>query len=548
MASREGSRLIKNSVLTLFNTFFMLTTTWVISIWVARQLGPANYGIFNLVLWVTGTVTWAVGMGLIHAVTKFVAEYNGRGEKECLRPIIMFVLRVELMVSAVATILLLVFQSQIADFFFSPKETFFFFLAFLGLIPGILTAVFSSAIEGIQKFEFFTYANLIITPLAFACKIWVLVSGQGINGLLIVMLVTSFVNALFYFIVLVKEGVFTTKSIPLAKDIKHRIGAYNRSVIAILLCDKIVWDKSENFFLGRFCSAAEIGYYNLGYNVAQKFISILPMTFWKVLFPAMSTYFGAGDRNKMKRLFFLSTRYLAFVAFPMGAAGTILAYQIIHFMYGHEYIGAQRVLQIVFSCSILSSLSNPASAVLYGFEKQAFIYRYGAVLAVVNLTLDFFLIKKYGALGAAICYGITTVLGSVGGLIYTCKTMRLKYPIVSVFKIVFATIIMGTVMEIIILQNGELPGFILAIFAGIVVYLICSLVLGTFESEDYAVLGSFKAALPGKLKTAVDSIIEFISAFKHSPDGPAQETTADQPETEAQPPATERLQDQTSRE
>jgi len=64
MENTKGGRLIKNSALNLFNTFFMLATSWVISIWVARQLGPSNYGIFNLVLWFTDSVTWVIGMGL----------------------------------------------------------------------------------------------------------------------------------------------------------------------------------------------------------------------------------------------------------------------------------------------------------------------------------------------------------------------------------------------------------------------------------------------------------------------------------------------------
>lgn len=509
-----SSRLIKNSVVTLFNTFFMIMSSWIISIWVARQLGPENYGIFNLVLWLTGTVTWAVGMGLIHAVTKFIAEYNGKTDKKDLRSIIMYVLKIEISISIFSMIVLLIFCSQIADFFFTPKESFLFMLAFLGLLPGLITAIFSAAIEGLQKFEYFAYSNLIISPVSFMAKVFVLFTGKGIHGLLIVMLIFSVVNCIFYYIVLKKEGVFSGENGSLGKDIRKRIQTYNRSVIAILMCDKIVWDKSENFFLGRFCNAKEIGFYNLGYNVAQKIISILPTTFWRVLFPAMSNYFGSGNRKKMERLFFLSTRYLAFISFPIGIAGMILSYQIIHYLYGHEYIGAQRVLQIIFAGSIFSSLSNPASAVLYGFERQSFIYKYGAVLAVLNITLDLLLIKPFGAHGAAICYGITTIFASVGGLIYTCRTMKLQYPIASVFKIVFATIIMGSVMEIIILHKNDLSGFIISALAGIFVYLTSSLVLGTFEQEDYVLLQSVKAVLPGKTKMIADWIVTLLAQFK----------------------------------
>lgn len=514
MAGSQGSRLIKNAVVTLFNSFFLMATSWVISIWVARQLGPANFGIFNLVLWATGTISWVVGMGFIHAITKFIAEYYGKGDHQNLRPIILYVLKLELGVSTIGMVILIIFQTPVADYFFTPKESFFFFLAALGLVPGVVTAIFSATIEGIQKFEYFAWANLIISPLSFAAKVFVLLTGKGIAGLLVVMLIFSFANAIFYLIVLIKLGVFKGGSYHLAKEIKGRIHQYNRSVIAILMCDKIVWDKSENFFLGRFCSSTQVGYYNLGYNLVQRIMSMLPATFWRVLFPAMSTYFGSNDRVKMKRLFYVSTRYLAFIAFPIGVAGMILAWQIIRFLYGHEYIGAQRALQILFISSIFSSLSNPASAVLYGFEKQAFIYKYGALLAVFNLTINFFVIKTYGATGAAVCYGITTLLASMGGLFYTCRLMELRYPFVSIFKIAFSTIIMGIVMELITMRDHALPGFIFSIIAGIAVYLICSFALGTFEEEDYILLKSARTALPGRSKILVDWLLVFIAQFK----------------------------------
>ncbi|MBN1308706.1 MAG: flippase [Chitinispirillaceae bacterium] len=511
----SGTQLIKNSLLTLFNSFFVMITSWVISIWVARQLGPTDYGIFSFILWLTGTVSWIMGMGLVHAVTKFIAEYQGKGDRRKLTAIIVYVLKIEVLVTTISMGALIILKTKIADFFFSPNESLFIFIAALGLLPGMITAIFSAAIEGIQKFEYFTYSNLIISPLSFAAKIVVLASGKGITGLLYVMFFFSFVNAIFYFFVLKREGLLAPRAYtPLETGIRQRIQRYNRSVIAILLCDKIVWDKSENFFLGRFCSSQEIGFYNLGFNIAQRFMSVLPATLWRVLFPAMSSYFGSGDKKKMRRLFFLSTRYLAFVTFPVGVGGMILAYQIIHYLYGHEFIGAQRVLQIIFATSIVATLSNPASAVLYGFDRQSFIYKFGTLLAVINITLDLILIRRYGATGAAVCYGITTIIGSTGGLIYTCSIMRLRYPLVSIFKITFATIVMGIVMELIIIQNGEFPGFIIATAAGGATYLISALVLGTFEKEDYTLLQSVKKVCPEFMKKAVDKACRTIAQFK----------------------------------
>jgi O-antigen/teichoic acid export membrane protein len=516
----HGSRLIKNSVFVLFNTLFMYITGWIISIWVARQLGPSNYGIFNLVLWFTDSFTWFIAMGLTHAVTKFIAEFKGRNELDALTPIVVFVLKIEIILCLVTTTVLLFFNTQIAHYFFTPKQSIFFVVAFIGILPGMITAIFSATIDGIQKFEYFTYANLILTPLSFFSKIVVLWMGKGILGLLIVMLVFSFLNVAFYAGVLAKERVLTWRNLRRKLDpaIRGRILRYNTSVLAILLCDKIVWDKSENFFLGRLCHSEQIAFYNLGYNIAQKLVSFLPFMFWRILFPAMSQFFGSGDRDKMKRLFFLSTRYLAFAAFPMGTAGFILAYQIIHYLYGHDFIGAQRALQIIFVSSVFTSLSNPASAILYGYEKQSFIYKYGAVLACFNILLDILLIKSHGAIGAAVAYAITTLFASVGGLFYTCRTMKLDYPFQSLFKIFFSTIIMGTVMEMIILHNHEIPGFVMSLAAGAVVYLTCSMVLGTFVKEDYVLLRHAQHAVSGKTALALGAAISFLEHFKQGHD------------------------------
>ncbi len=516
MSSQEGSRLIKNSVMVLLNNTVLMLGAWVISIWVARQLGPSNYGIFSLILWVTSTFVWILGMGLIHAMTKFIAEFKGRDEtKNCL-PLILFVIKVELAISIPLTAILLFFRTSIASFFFSPNESVFFLLAFIGIVPGLLTAIFSATIEGLQKFEYFTISNIVITPLAFAAKAFVLYTGRGLPGLMTVMLIFSFINTIFYFFVLRHEGVFKGGIAPLSKEIKTRIHKYNRSILLISLCDKVVWDKSENFFLGRYSSSIELGFYNLGFNLARKFVTILPNTFWKILFPAMSNYSGSKNNKKMKKLFHLSTRYLAFVSFPIGAAGAILSFEIIKYLYGIEYLGAQRVLQIIFVVSAICSLSQPGSAVLYGYEKQSFIYKYGAVLAVINIAMNFWLIRPYGAIGAALSYGTIAFLGTTGGLIYTCRSMKLHYPFVPLFKILFSTIIMSIVMILTLEKDASVLGFIASASAGLITYLACSFSLGSFYPEDIEILKSTRVALPGRTKIVVDILIDLIARVKNS--------------------------------
>jgi hypothetical protein len=73
---------------------------------------------------------------------------------------------------------------------------------------------------------------------------------------------------------------------------------------------------------------------------------------------------------------------------------------------------------------------------------------------------------------------------------------------------------MGIVMEIIILQNGELPGFILSILAGGLSYSISSLALGTFEKEDYKLLESVKRVCPEPVQKLIDALWSLLIQFK----------------------------------
>jgi O-antigen/teichoic acid export membrane protein len=216
----------------------------------------------------------------------------------------------------------------------------------------------------------------------------------------------------------------------------------------------------------------------------------------------------------MRRLYFLSIRYLAFATFPVGVGGMLLSRQIVLYLYGPEYIEAYRVLQIMFFSSIFTSLANPGAAILYGYERQSFIYKLGMIMAVFNIILDIFLIRWYGAVGAAVCYASTTVIGSTIGTIYTCRTMHLRFPFASLVRITLSTILMAVVIEVILIQIEGVLGFILALVVGGMAYLMSVLVISSTEEEDYSLLSSVKGVLPGGLKKLVDGVVAVIAEFK----------------------------------
>ncbi|MCX7727347.1 MAG: oligosaccharide flippase family protein, partial [Chitinispirillaceae bacterium] len=366
MKDDQGIRLVKNFFLMIFNTGFMTIISWLISIWIARKLGPERYGIFSFVLWLGSTFSWVIGMGLIQAVTRYTAEYEGLNKREYVVFLLRYVSKIEIWLSLITCVIVILARKYIADFFFSPSESLYITIMAIGILPGSLTAVLSASIEGLQKFKYITLAALIISPLSCIVKIVIILLNKGIGELLGATVFFSFVNFVFYIIALKKERLPISKIISPEemKSIKKSLFSYNKNLFPVLLTDKIVWDKSENFFLGRFCQSMEIAYYNIGYNMAQRILSTLPDIFWRILFPAMSSMCGSGDNVKAFRLFSMSTKYLALVTFPIGISGIILAPELIFYLYGPEFKGAITVLRIIFFSFTIASISSPAASIL----------------------------------------------------------------------------------------------------------------------------------------------------------------------------------------
>jgi O-antigen/teichoic acid export membrane protein len=509
----RSDTLIKNSLHSLLNFGMGMVFTTVTSIVVARKLGPDQLGIFMLIGWLTGTIMHFADFGLTTSIVKYVSELKAQGNMPRLNHVVTVTLFIETGICVVLTAGCGSFSSQIADIWFTPAQGRVFFIAFLGFFPGFTTAILSAIIQGLQKFEYFTFFNLIITPLSFAGKMIVLFLGYQMEGLLWVTLFFSVANMVFFFVVIRREGVRLDPG-KLSPEDKKRLVNYNGTIAGINFTNNIVWNKSETFFLGRFCHATQVAYYNLGYNIAARFIDVVPGIFWNVLFPNMSELFGQGDIRNTRRLFYLSSRYIAFAVFPVGVAGIVLAFPILHYLYGTQYTAAKYVLQIVFLSKMITSVGVPASAILYAREKQSFMLKYGILLAVVSISIDLVIIRPYGAVGAAGCNALVTIAGIVGGMAYTIRQAKLSYPWKSVFKILFSCIIMGIVMAICVKLNAELLGFVLALALGPVVFFAGCAALGTFEEEDLNVLDMVRKFVPPQLRGVFDELVRILAEEK----------------------------------
>jgi len=504
------------------------TLGMVSSIVLARTLKPNNLGIFHEIQWVAGLASTIISFGFITSIVKFTATYKAKGEQKNMLSMIRYIVHIELFITLISTAFLLFFSTAIADFYFSPKESKLFMIAFIAITPGMQTAIFSALLEGVQVFKYQGIHSLTITPASLLTKIILMLNGYGIESLLWCNLAFSLINLLFYLWASKQENLLKNwfKTEKFSGSEKQKFLSYNYSVFSIHLIDQVVWNRSENFFLGRYCQAAQIAYYNLAHNLVSRLTGIIPMLMWKILLPLLSENEAKGTFKDRQKIYYFSMRYSAFILFPVITISILCAYEIIVILYGQEYAGAEACFQLLCLGALFSSLSQPGSAVIYAANKQKFIFWYGSVLAVINLGLNMLLIPHFKAQGAAMCYSIVTIAGSLGGLYYISKYIKLKIPVISLMKISFSCICLLFIVYLLIRQDIRFfdifiqfrgwcnsQGYTLiarivhprnirlafSIASGLCFYLFISIILFKPTKDDFKILLAFQKYLPNPL-------------------------------------------------
>jgi O-antigen/teichoic acid export membrane protein len=123
--------------------------------------------------------------------------------------------------------------------------------------------------------------------------------------------------------------------------------------------------------------------------------------------PSLSFAYGAADTARFGEILSSAARYLAMLALPICAFGIPLAGAGVRLLYGTAYMPAVPVLQILLAASIFGVAGQAASAALLGMEAQSWLLKTGLAAVALSLALDFLLIPRWGAIGAAIANAVT---------------------------------------------------------------------------------------------------------------------------------------------
>lgn len=227
---------------------------------------------------------------------------------------------------------------------------------------------------------------------------------------------------------------------------------------------------------------AEAGLYGVAYRPLLS-LFFLPSFFMVSLFPVMSRSYSIS-KGKVVDLYKKSFKYLFLVGFPLSVAIFILSPQIINILYGKGYVDSVTVMMVLSWFIFLKFLNYSTGTVLWAINRQRQRAESQGITVVINVILNYILIKRYGFLGAGISTLITEIF--LFALYYGFVSKHLcLYPFPKVFyKPFLISLLLG--LTIFILKK---EGLVMLIPLLIPLYLFSLSLLKVIDQEDKKLLG-----------------------------------------------------------
>jgi O-antigen/teichoic acid export membrane protein len=140
--------------------------------------------------------------------------------------------------------------------------------------------------------------------------------------------------------------------------------------------------------------------------------------------------------------------------------------------------------------------------VLQATEDQKYLVRWTLLSALINLSLDWLLIPRFGAIGAAAANGVTQLFATIGIVARARGLLRLELPLRFLGRVTLCSLVMSA--AVILLAAGRSPGqaVFIGVISGVLIFLFMLRITGCLESQDRRRLWHLHAQMPKCLQSA----------------------------------------------
>jgi O-antigen/teichoic acid export membrane protein len=276
----------------------------------------------------------------------------------------------------------------------------------------LLSGIFGSLIQGLQRMDLWNASLVAYTVLDMAGAVTVLALGYGLRALVLSRILSCLAIGLLNTWV-AHRIIPTLRCRPwyFSLESGREIIGYSLNILVSKVATMAREPLSKTIILP-ITSLSGVAFFDLGARLANQARGVFTAMLVPLL-PAASGVQAAGGSQATRQLYYRSTRYVVLLVFPLFGGLAILAKPIIDLWIGPEYGFVVLTLQGLLLAYFFALLSSPAYTIMEGVGLARVSALSSVVSAVLNVGLSIGLGRSWGYVGVLAGYCLAIIITSI---------------------------------------------------------------------------------------------------------------------------------------
>lgn len=374
----------------------------------------------------------------------------------------------------------------IAGFYGKPQLVFLIKLMGLGLLFNSLTIVQRSTLNKNLQFKLLSIVEVVSGVFTVVIPLVLAFYGWGVYALAVKYIIGSLISSIMLFVLSpwIPTGFINKMSF-------NKLFGFSFSVMLLGLVNAISRNLNQ-VVIGKFFSAASLGFFNQAYAFRTAIISTLNNTVMKVSYPMLSKI--QDDRERLKKGYQRILSVNSFTIFPIITILILTAEPLVNGLLGEKWTGTIVFIRIIAVAGYFRHFQLINSNILQVFGKGKDYLMQGLIrngMTIVGVIIA----ANISVIAIAWAFVITEFLQIFVNVYYSNKYLsfkmneqfRLLYPIVGVTLLTGVAIIGLNMIRI----ENDLIRLVFLVVSGLVIYMSLAFLLQLEALKD--VIGIYKS-------------------------------------------------------
>jgi len=489
-ASRQT--IVRNTFWYGVVTAIGLVAGLLMSVVLARGLGPARMGDYSYLLWLMRTITAVATLGYALATVRYTAEALAQDDRPRAGALLRLFIRLQATTTAIVAVLLAPVVWLLA-----PLDLRWPLLVFLAsLFPSTLEAIYAHGAYGAQRYDLTTRVSTIKMALQFLATTMAVALGGDILSIVVAGVFGTAISCM-----LQRQralALYPERSVPLPRAVLGELRGYLLPLSIVALLDTVVWDRSEVLFLRLYATSEQIAFYSVAFGLASRAV-VLPQVVVGALLPALAALHGRGDQAEFRHVYREAIRGVALIGAPMAAVLAAVAPGLVTLLYGEAYRSVALLLAPLLIVSLVGVMRQVAWSALRAVGDRRWALHATWISAVLNIASAALLIPWLGVWGAVIANASAQLVVSVLSFLAVAYRQGSTFPVLAVLRPGAAGLVAFATVSA-MMTNHDPFHIVTAGVVSLAVFVAAAMTLGALTPGDWDILVRLVQRVPAWLR------------------------------------------------